>query len=229
MQTTIYILLAIIVVLMWILIYGAVKRSKNKGIIKNIDSPELKYYCMKPRIDDLNYKIESLHREIESLTRKEAYIERQALRAKLEPEFIAKIGILRNCYNRILNTNDIEVLYLQKQTADKIIGRLIGMDYVSGYSDEISPDDDYMLNNFKYIFNNMICRVASHKLTSYQRKYHELKMEYAKQMHTQKIFIDLDTLKVMVDMDVDNYEETLNALREQYTQVEKLSNYLMNY
>jgi hypothetical protein len=148
------------------------------------------------------------------------------IKAKQMQEYSGRIGIakqnlsrLEKCIHTISITNDVNVLSEQYQSA---------LEHIRWFREEEMhyPDAPYLLvngydnfmNAFNMRFNDMICRVATYHLVKYKYKFHELYTIDARNRHTQKIFVTLDTLMGMIAI-ADNGEMAFDKLKEYYGQV----------
>lgn len=131
------------------------------------------------------------------------------------------ISSLEKCVLRIEKTKDIDVLYANYRS---------GLEYINWFINEeaIRPDAPYLIKNgseeFKNTFllalNESVCRIAGYHIVKYKQKFHELYSDKAKQTHTIKMFVKLDTLREIANDEVSNYTQTLDMLNDYHSQVE---------
>jgi hypothetical protein len=177
-------------------------------------------------IDAYKNRLESIKIRNRELISIRHAIEKQLLIQKYTdkiPIASQNLSLLEKCNKSMGKTNDIDVLYTQYKS---------GLEFIRWFLAEETyyPDAPYILaggtenylNSFKEQYNEMIYRIAGYHLVKYKLKFHELYTFKARDTHTQKIFIKLDTLRQMVEMDVSNSILILENLNDYHSQVEIL-------
>ena len=187
-------------------------------------------------INDYNKELEDLNKQKENLLnlRKSVLQQKEKLLFKekhAEKLYMAETNIvsLNKISNTILKTTNIDVLQTEYKSGLEVLRWLINEKYTLMAFDLFGKDVESLLNSFKEQFNEAIIRIADYHLLKYKTKFYELYTAKARQSNTQRIFILIDTLCEMVEIDLSNSDFVLEKLNEYHSQVEDIFSFTQNY
>jgi hypothetical protein len=222
---------------------------KQKIITKYEDKKreqKLHYYSLKSSLDihkkqvqsisDYNAKLESMNRQKENLISSQKKILQQKENLLMQEKYIEKtyavdrnIILLEKCNKIMAKTKDINILQAEYESGLEVIRWFIK-------EEALFPEAPYLLkygserflDDFRDQFNDAIIRITSNHLIKYKQKFYELYTSKARQAHTQRMFIELDTLREMIDIQAHNFQSTFEALKEYHDQVENMFSGIYN-
>jgi hypothetical protein len=218
--------------------------NDDTGNKPNDKEDDTKYYILQRSLTIYEKQLESINRykkqlesQLESIRQSNEELERiqsaivkeKWINEHSDRIVIAKqnLSLLEKCATSISRTNDVDVLYTRYIAA---------LEYIRWFENEelLYPNNPYLidspkfLNELKIKLNEMICRIAEYHFAKYKYKFYSLYTLNAMNTHTQKIFITLDTLLEMTNMDVENGQIALEKIKEYQEHVKMISNIDLN-
>jgi type III secretory pathway component EscV len=171
----------------------------------------------------LESRLESIRQQNEELEKVQLAII-EANQAREYSETKQKLALFEKCIASMNKTNNAEVLYAQYQSA---------LDYIRWFraEEKYHADNIYLIENnsqklfdkLKIIYNEMICKAAGYHLSKYRTKFYSLSTYNAINTNTQKIFVVLDTLMEMIEMDSHNGDFIFEKIKEYKEQVKMIA------
>jgi hypothetical protein len=213
------------------------EKRKQKPYYYSLQSSLDKYRKQIQAIEDYNTKLEDLNKKKENLLflkkkilqQKDDLLIREKYKEKIY-DFEKNYHLFQKISNSIGKTNDIDILQAEYKSGLESIRQIIleSSNYLN-INSLIEGKADDLLNSFKEQYNNIILRIAEKHIIKYRQKFHELYTVKARQNNTQKIFILLDTLCEIFEVDASNADFTLEKLKEYHNSIEDIFSGMYNY
>lgn len=201
---------------------------------------QIQYYSMQSGLDEYTKQTQAIDKynnelakainlkKIELQRNNELILSRENL--KLREEYSFKIPIaenniktLKSNISKIDKTNDIDVLQAWHKSNNEIIRWFMN-------EEAMYPNVPYLLENgaenfsitYKKRYNDNIVRIAGHHFARYRASFIGLQTVKARLTHTNRMLILLDTFRVIIAVDVDNTDFSLDTINEYYKQTNEM-------